>query len=525
MALDGLSFIGGGRGATGGATFAATRADGGASLPEVFHSATAAEAAEAARLAGEAFADYAARSGRERGAVLRDIAARLEANAAGITARAGLETALPPARLEGELARTCFQLRLYAAAAEQGLAVEARIDHGDPARKPLPKPDLRSMGRALGPVAVFGASNFPLAFSVAGGDTASALAAGCPVVVKAHPAHPGTSELVGRQVREAVAAAGLPAGVFSLLFDGGHAVGGALVSDRRIKAVAFTGSLAGGRALMRLAAERPDPIPVFAEMGSVNPVFVLKGALEDQAEAIAAGLHASVTNGVGQFCTKPGLVVVEAGAGADRLVTKLAALIDGTAPGVMLTPGIRAAYTRGLDGLGATIGVERLATAAAGEGRVGAALWRVDADVWLARPELAHEVFGPTTLVVRCATAGEMMAVAEALEGQLSATIHARAGELAGSKELVDTLVRRAGRVLFGGFPTGVEVAHAMVHGGPWPATSDGRSTSVGTMALGRFLRPVCYQNFPDEALPAELQEANPLGLTRLVDGAWRGAA
>lgn len=522
MNLEGLSLIGAARGAADSKTFVAVNASDGAALPGEFHSASIAEVVQAARLAEAAFVDYSRRPARERGALLRAIAARLEANAAVITARAGLESALPPARLDGELARTCFQLRLYAAAAEGGLSAGVRIDHGDPARKPLPKPDLRAMNVPLGPVAVFGASNFPLAFSVAGGDTASALAAGCPVVVKAHPAHPGTSELVGKLIRAAVAECGLPEGVFSLLFDAGHEVGAALVTNPCIKAVGFTGSLAGGRALMALAARRQDQIPVFAEMGSVNPMFLLAGALSDQAETIAAGLHASVTNGVGQFCTKPGLVFVEAGEGAERLIAKLASLIEGTLAGAMLTAGIREAYLKGIAGRAGVTGVESRAAVAETTGRAGAALFVTDAVTFLARPELAHEVFGPTTVIVRCASVAEMQAAADGLEGQLTATVHARPDELAERKSLVDTLVGKAGRVLFGGFPTGVEVGHAMVHGGPWPATSDGRSTSVGTMAIQRFLRPVCYQNFPDPALPSELREENPLGLTRLVDGQWR---
>lgn len=522
MNLDGLSLIGAARGAAGSKTFVAVNASDGSALAGEFHSASTAEVAQAARLAEQAFVDYSRRPASERGALLRAISARLEANAAVITARAGLESALPPARLDGELARTCFQLRLYAAAAESGLAAGVRIDHGDPARKPLPKPDLRAMNVPLGPVAVFGASNFPLAFSVAGGDTASALAAGCPVVVKAHPAHPGTSELVGKLIQEAVAERGLPEGLFSLLFDAGYEVGAALVTHPCIKAVGFTGSLAGGRALMELASRRPEPIPVFAEMGSVNPMFLLAGALADQAETIATGLHASVTTGVGQFCTKPGLVFVETGEGAEKLIAKLASLIEGTPAGAMLTAGIREAYLNGVAGRAGVTGVELRAAVAETVGRAGATLFVTDAATFLARPELAHEVFGPVALVVRCASVAEMQAAAEGLDGQLTATVHARPDELEARKSFVDTLVGKAGRVLFGGFPTGVEVGHAMVHGGPWPATSDGRSTSVGTMAIQRFLRPVCYQNFPDAALPPELREENSLGLARLVDGQWR---
>ena len=524
MELAGLSLLGAGHGATGGRIFAGINPATGAALPGEFHSASVEEADAAARLADEAFAGVARWPGARRAGLLRGLAGLIEANGTLIVERAGLETALPAGRLEGELARTCFQLRLHAGAAESGLAAGVRIDHGDPARKPLAKPDLRSMFRPLGPVAVFGASNFPLAFSVAGGDTASALAAGCPVIVKAHPAHPGTSELVGRLVRQAVRESGAPEGVFSLLFDAGHEVGAALVQHPLVKAVGFTGSRAGGRALMDLAATRPEPIPVFAEMSSINPVFILGGALAEGAKELAAGLHTSVTLGVGQFCTNPGLVFVDAGEGAERFLSRLAALVAATPSGTMLSAGILGAYRKGVDSFFRTPGVRRLAAADAPAAQAGAALFLTDMETFLRSPGLAAEIFGPSTLVVQCESPSRMLAAAARLEGQLTATFHASPAELVAQRALVELMAAKAGRLLFNGFPTGVEVGHAIVHGGPYPATSDGRSTSVGTRAIERFLRPVSYQNFPDAALPAELQEANPLKIARLVDGAWQAA-
>jgi acyl-CoA reductase-like NAD-dependent aldehyde dehydrogenase len=379
------------------------------------------------------------------------------------------------------------------------------------------------MSRPVGPVAIFGASNFPLAFSVAGGDTASALAAGCPVVVKAHPAHPGTSALVGQLIREAVVACGAPEGVFSLLFDTDHTVGAALVEHPAIKAVGFTGSRRGGRALMDLAAARAEPIPVYAEMSSVNPVFVLAGALADEAETIAAGLRASVTLGTGQFCTNPGLVFVESSEANGRFMASLATLFSGSPAGTMLTADILRHYEQGVAALDRLPGVSRLATstAPAGHGQSRPAVFVTDLANLRATPALTQEIFGPCTLVVLCPSTTAMRAAVDGLEGQLTATIHARPCELEAERELVEALAAKVGRLLHGGFPTGVEVCHAMVHGGPYPATSDGASSSVGTLALGRFLRPVAYQNFPDAALPPELQESNPLGLTRLVDGEW----
>jgi NADP-dependent aldehyde dehydrogenase len=521
MNLSGTSIIGFSRGQPGGNPFRAFNPTTGQELEPAFSSATSSDVDRAAELAAEAFAVYGQRPAKQRAEFLRAIAVGLEQAAHPIVERAHLETALPMPRLQSELARTCFQLRLYADIAAEGAWLDARIDHADPQRKPAPKPDLRSMVRPLGPVAVFGASNFPLAYAVAGGDTASALAAGNPVVVKAHPAHPGTSELVGLVTQRAVREAGLPEGVFSLLFDAGIEVGAAMVKHPLIKAVGFTGSRQGGRALMDLAAARAEPIPVYAEMGSGNPVFLLAGALRQRAEAIAAGLHASATLGVGQFCTNPGLVILENGEGAAAFWPKLTTLMQGTAPGVMLTSGICRNYRAGIEALSKAAGVRELVRVTPHEGSCsgGPALFATDADTFLENHSLMDEVFGPSSLVVECPDRLRLLAVARALEGQLTASVHGTDADLAANRELLAILETKAGRLIFNGFPTGVEVCHAMVHGGPYPATSDGRSTSVGGRALARFARPVCYQDFPDAALPDELKEANPLGLWRIVDG------
>ncbi|MFN3408090.1 MAG: aldehyde dehydrogenase (NADP(+)) [Limisphaerales bacterium] len=527
MKLEGLSIIGQRRAVKAGRARPAIHPATGAAIGPEFYWATPADVETAAQLAAEAFLNLRRWSGPQREALLKRIAELLEANAPAIVDRAGQETALPAARLQGELARTCFQLRFYGAAAAHGLFAGARIDHADPERKPLPKPDLRSMMVPLGPVVVFSASNFPLAFSVAGGDTASALAAGCPVIVKPHQGHLGTSEMVGLLVQQAVRECGAPEGTFSMLYGEGRDLGLALVKHPLVKAVGFTGSRSGGRALMDAAAARPEPIPVYAEMGSINPVFLMTGALTQRAEDIAVGLHASVTLGVGQFCTNPGLVFVAAGEGSQKFITKLANLIAATPPGTMLTAGLCAAYRAGVEKFAQVPGVRRVAQAEADPGpgntRAGAALLVTDAGTFLSRHDLMEEVFGPSTLVVECASPAEMLAAARRLEGQLTATLHATPEELVAHADLLDRLAHKAGRLVFNGFPTGVEVAHAMTHGGPYPATADGRSTSVGTRAIERFLRPVSWQNFPDAALPPELREANPLGLTRLVDGAFQG--
>ncbi len=476
----------------------------------------------AATLAAEASDGYRLTSGRVRGAFLRKIAEKIEGLASAVVERAALETALPAGRLQGEIARTCGQLRLFAQVAEEGSWVDARIDRPDPDRKPLPRPDIRSMLRPLGPVVVFGASNFPLAFSVAGGDTASALASGNPVIVKAHPAHPGTSELVGRMIQESVRECGLPEGTFSLLFDGGNQVGTMLVTHPSIRAGAFTGSHAAGRTLMNLAASRPQPIPFYAEMGSTNPMFVLPGALRDRSETIAAGLHASFTLGGGQFCTKPGMIFFPKTDGAPLFKNKLRELVASSPQFHLLTNSIHKAFGSSLRERRAHSEVTLTAEASAREGATGfsaePAIFETDADAFM-RGNLAAEIFGPTTLLVQHSTREQVLEVARSLEGHLTATIHGTHEDLKEFSDLLTILETKVGRLVFNSYPTGVEVSHAMVHGGPYPATSDGRSTSVGTRAIQRFARLVCYQGFPDGALPEELKDGNALGIWRIVDG------
>ena len=493
----------------------------GAALDPPYGSAGPAEVERACTLAWAAFDAY-----RETG--IEDRARFLEAIAAGILdlgdaliERATAETGLPRVRIEGERARTVGQLRLFAGVVREGSWLDARVDPAQPDRTPLPRPDLRLRNVPLGPVAVFGASNFPLAFSVAGGDTASALAAGCPVVVKAHPAHPGTSELVGRAVRDAVAACGLHEGVFSLLFGTGNWLGSVLVQDPRIKAVGFTGSRGGGLALVRIAAGRPEPIPVFAEMSSINPVILLPGALARRAAEIGRGFVASLTMGAGQFCTNPGLVLAQDGPGLDAFVQAAREAL-GLAPfATMLTPGIFQAYQGGVERLTTHPGVEVLARGEVDSGmnRGQSALFATDAAGFLADESLKEEIFGASSLLVRCRDLDAMRDLLDRQEGQLTVTLHMDDADLDAARVLLPTLERKAGRVLVNGWPTGVEVGHAMVHGGPFPATSDGRSTSVGSLAIRRFLRPVCYQNLPGALLPATLRDGNPLRIPLQVDG------
>jgi len=485
--------------------------------------ATPEEIDKAAQLANMAFASYSQTSGEQRARFLRKIATNIEALGDTLITRATQETGLPEGRIRTETARTCNQLRLFADLVEEGSWVDARIDHADPNRTPIPKPDVRSMLRPLGPVVVFGASNFPLAFSVAGGDTASALAAGNTVIFKAHHAHPGTSELVGLALSDAVRSCELHEGVFSLLYGAGIEVGTALVKHPLIKAGGFTGSRSGGRALFDAASSRPEPIPFYAEMSSVNPVVILPEALKTRPEQIATGLHGSVTLGAGQFCTNPGLVFLQSGHDADAFINKLGELMFATADQTMLTPGIRSSYQKGVSGRYGQTGVATVALKTADAScAAGAVTFKVDAPVYLANPSLSEEIFGPTTLLVTYENEAQLLELARSLEGQLTATVHGTEEELSDNRELINILETKAGRLLFNGFPTGVEVCHAMVHGGPYPATSDGRSTSVGTRAIFRFTRQVCFQSFPDSALPDELKEENPLGIWRLVDGSLK---
>jgi 2,5-dioxopentanoate dehydrogenase len=519
LELKPVSLIGFGDGAEA-AAFTGMNPATGSPLEPTFFAASAEDLERAAALAQSAFPVYGQLSGKKKGAFLRHIAATIEAAGAAIIKRANLETALPEARLQGELARTCNQLRFFAELVEEGSWLDARIDNADPNRKPLPKVSIRSMHKPLGPVAVFGASNFPLAFSVAGGDTASALAAGNPVIVKAHPAHPGTSALVGHAIRESVKACGLPEGVFSLLYDAGVDVGVRLVQHPAIKAVGFTGSFAGGTALMKLAAGRPEPIPCYAEMGSVNPIFVLPGALNKRGSAMATGLQASFTVGAGQMCTKPGLVLVPQEDGTPAFMKELGERVHSTPSQTLLTKAIADRYTSAVKGRMSDATVLSEGAKAEGSGAtVQASLFVANYQDLQQNQELAQEIFGPTTVVVGYQDRKQLLAVAEQLEGHLTATLHADESELADYADLIEILARKVGRLILNGYPTGVEVCHAMVHGGPFPATSDGRSTSVGTQAIYRFTRLMCYQSFPEAALPDELKSSNPLGIMRMVDG------
>jgi alpha-ketoglutaric semialdehyde dehydrogenase len=518
--LSGRSLVGFRDGTGQGEPHYATNPTTGAYLQPGFIPATDEEVDITARLAAEAFDSYRRISGRDRAAFLRTIAAKIEAISTDIIERAGLETALPPARLQGETARTVGQLRLFAQVAEEGSWVNARIDHADPNRKPLPKPDIRSMLRPLGPVVVFGASNFPLAFSVAGGDTASALAGGNTVIVKAHAAHPGTSELVGRAIQESVRECGLPEGVFSLLFGSGSKIGTALIKHPLVKAGGFTGSRLAGRALMDVAASRPEPIPFYAEMSSTNPVFLLPGALRERAESIAAGLHTSFTMGAGQFCTKPGMVFLSQDSPA--FTEKLRELVSASSPFHLLTNAIHSSYHSAVAERKTDAAVKLVAEGSQASAGFASSsiLFETEAASFLGS-NLDAEIFGPATLLVRHATRDQLLAIARSLDGHLTATVHGTEDDLREFADLISILETKVGRLIFNGFPTGVEVTHAMVHGGPYPSTSDGRSTSVGTQAIFRFARLVCYQGFPDAALPEELKKSNPLNLWRMVDGQW----
>jgi 2,5-dioxopentanoate dehydrogenase len=516
--LKGTSIIGFSRGSKTSETFTAFDPKTGEAIGPDYHSVTAGELENACGLADDARLTFGNLPGGTRADFLRKVADNSEALGSKLIERASLETSLPHARFEGERARTCAQLRMFADLLDEGSWVDARIDHANPDRQPVPKPDVRSLLRPIGPVAVFCASNFPLAYSVAGGDTASAFAAGCPVIVNGHTAHPGTAELVGISVSDAVKECSLPEGTFSLLFSSGYEIGQGLVKNSAIRAVGFTGSRRGGRALMDIAAARTEPIPVYAEMSSVNPTFILPNAVKERGDAIVAGLHASVTGGAGQFCTKPGLVFIPKD--ADVFVSKIRSLMTATEPPRLLTGGIRDSYDRGSQRRESEVEV----TAANNQSRlegfaVNPSIFETSAVSYLDTPELNEEIFGPTTLLIRASEHEELLEIARSLEGQLTASVHGSEEDLEEFADLIAILETKAGRVIFNGFSTGVEVCPSMVHGGPYPATSDGRSTAVGTRAIRRFSRYVCYQNFPEASLSDELKESNPLAIQRLVDG------
>jgi len=503
----------------------ATNPTTGETLAPAYAGGSADEVEKACQLAWEAFDLYRETTLETRAVFLETIADEIEAIGPALIERAMSESGLPKARLEGERGRTCGQLRLFASMVRAGEWLDVRIDLAMPERQPMPRADLRQRHIALGPVAVFGASNFPLAFSVAGGDTASALAAGCPVIVKAHSAHPGTSELVGRAIQKAVKACDIPEGVFSLMFGSGREVGAALVADDRIKAVGFTGSRSGGTALMKIAQQRREPIPVYAEMSSINPVFAFKNALESRGGEMAKAFIASLSMGAGQFCTSPGLLIAKKGAALDDFIRVADVTLKEIAAQTMLTKGIHEAYQKGVSRLSDNKNVREVARGRVGESvnQCRAGLFVTSADDFLSEEELQEEVFGATSLVVECSDDNEVTRIAEHIEGQLTATLQMDDADIDAARRLLPTLERKAGRILVNGWPTGVEVSHAMVHGGPYPATSDSRSTSVGTAAIFRFLRPVCYQDLPDSLRPEAIKESNPLKLNRLVNGKREG--
>ena len=518
MNLSGFNFIDGQRSAEGDTRLHSVDATTGEQLPGAFFQATLGEVDLAAEAAERAFPIYRNLPAARRAEFLDAIADELDALGDDFVALTCRETALPTARIQGERGRTSGQMRLFAQVLRRGDFYGARIDQALPERKPLPRPDLRQYRTAVGPVAVFGASNFPLAFSTAGGDTASALAAGCPVVFKAHSGHMATAERVAEALVRAAEKTGMPTGVFNMIFGGG--VGAALVKHPGIQAVGFTGSLKGGRALCDMAAARPQPIPVFAEMSSINPVLVLPQALQARSAAIAKDLSASVVQGCGQFCTNPGLILGIVSPQMSAFVEQLRAHMAEQAPQTMLNAGTLASYGKGLAALHSHPGVSHLSGQPQSGNQAQPQLFQADISLLLEHDELLQEeVFGPCTVVVLAADRKELLRAVRALQGQLTATLLAEDADLVEFAELLPILEQRVGRVLLNGYPTGVEVSDAMVHGGPYPATSDARGTSVGTLAIDRFLRPVCFQNIPDAHLPDALKNANPLGIARLVDG------
>ncbi|GAB7531413.1 aldehyde dehydrogenase (NADP(+)) [Pseudomonas sp. 3A(2025)] len=518
MHPSGYNFIAGQRSAQGQTLVYSIDAHTGERLPGAFYQATLGEVDAAVAAASAAFPLYRNLPATRRAEFLEAIADELDSLGDDFVALTCQETALPGARIMGERGRTSGQMRLFAHVLRRGDFYGARIDQALPARTPLPRPDLRQYRIGVGPVAVFGASNFPLAFSTAGGDTAAALAAGCPVVFKAHSGHMATAERVAEALIRAAERTGMPAGVFNMIF--GSGVGEALVKHPGIQAVGFTGSLHGGRALCDMAAARPQPIPVFAEMSSINPVVLLPQALASRGAQMARELTASVVQGCGQFCTNPGLVLGIRSTAFSAFIEQLSGHMAEQAAQTMLNPGTLSSYTKGLQALQAHPGVKHLSGAAQHSTQAQPQLFEADVSLLLTQDELLQEeVFGPCTVVVQVADEAELLRAVDALRGQLTATLLADSDDLSAFGHLFAALEVKVGRVLLNGYPTGVEVSDAMVHGGPYPATSDARGTSVGTLAIDRFLRPVCYQNVPDALLPAALQNANPLGIRRLIDG------
>ena len=519
--IEGKQLIGGMLSALGAESFVGINRNNGQKLPYLFYKATKKEVDVAVGTATSAFAACRNKSGAEKAAFLDMIIDEINGISEDLVLMASLETALPEARISGEKDRTINQIKLFSALLKEGHWVDARIETADPSRLPIPKPDTRSMQRPLGPVAVFGASNFPLAFSVAGGDTISAIAAGCPVIFKAHPAHPATCELVGKAIVRAIERCNMPTGLFSMLHGDGPVVGTMIVQHPGIKAVAFTGSFKAGKAIFDLVVKRPIPIPVYAEMGSTNPVFVLPGAMKQRAETIASGYAAALTLGNGQFCTNPGLLIHLDDEIKDSFHASLKNAFTNTKSGVMLAENIEQAYLAGIAARKRLNGLEVMAEGmeAVAPAQQQPVLFRTTLAEYNSHPELEEELFGPSGIVIETDSRMAMLTFAESLSGHLTATVHGTDEELPQYSDLLDILEQKVGRLVINGFPTGVEVNNAMVHGGPFPACTDARSTSVGSAAIYRFTRPVCYQSFPQTLLPDELNNANPLGVRRLVNG------
>jgi alpha-ketoglutaric semialdehyde dehydrogenase len=521
MSLSGKHIIGANLAASGTQTFRAFDPVKNEAIAPDFFEGTQTDVDEAAQLAKSDFDKVRNIKNSQRANFLNTIAEEILALDEELVKRTVTETGLPEARIISERGRTINQLKLFAEVVSDGSWIEARIDTPKPDRKPIPKPDIRMLNIAIGPVAVFGASNFPLAFSVAGGDTASALAAGCPVIVKGHPAHPGTSELVGKAVQAAVRKNNMPEGTFSLIQGSGTVVGEALVKHPGIKAVGFTGSFRGGKALFDLAMSRPEPIPFYAEMGSTNPIFLLPGVLKERGSNIAQDFVDSVTLGVGQFCTNPGLVFGLNNRDFENFISVASETMEAKGLGTMLHHGIKSAYDKGIEELTSFTGVELLIDKKSNKTTCDGIprLLRTTGKTFAQHPRLEEEVFGPSSLLISCESVNELLIIAENLKGQLTATVHGTEEDLKGYKNLITILERKVGRIIFNGFPTGVEVCHSMNHGGPFPATTDCRTTSVGTAAIKRFLRPVCYQNFPQQGLPEEIKNVNKAQIWRLIDG------
>ncbi|OCA52935.1 aldehyde dehydrogenase (NADP(+)) [Photorhabdus namnaonensis] len=515
---SGMQFIGGRRQAEGERCLHSRRAVDNSPMGYAFYQATRHEVDLAAQAAADAFTCYSQTSLEERAVFLARIADEIDALGDDFIALASEETALPPARLQGERSRTSGQMRLFATLLRRGDIHAARIDTAQPERKPLPRVDIRQCYIPLGPIAIFGASNFPLAFSTAGGDTSSALAAGCTVVFKAHSGHMATAEIIAEAIERAIIATQMPAGVFNMIY--GNSVGADLVKHPIIQAVGFTGSLAGGRALFDVAMQRPQPIPVFAEMSSINPVIVLPNALAQRGEPIAQELANSFTLGSGQFCTKPGIILGIRSPEFDQFITHLTQEITLRPAQSMLNQGTLLNYQKGIHQLDDEPLMTRLAIGEHHENQASSMLYRADIALLLNKNALLQEeVFGPVAIVIEVESQYQLLHAIDCLQGQLTATLIGEHDELANAHELSRRLQSIAGRVVVNGYPTGVEVCDAVVHGGPYPATSDARGTSVGTLAIWRFLRPICFQNYPKSLLPPALQDHNPLNISRLING------